>query len=85
MEAKGRALQGKARAVEVLTFLAVILVTPLSMIFAIPFGVSPQDWIDGWQRYVFLLILLAVGLSLAGFGFSTRYRVEADRVARKSP
>lgn len=84
MEAKLKAQLRKARIVEVLTFLAVILVTPVSMIFAIPFGASPQGWVDAWDRYVFLLILLAIGLSVVGFGISTNYRLEAEKL-RKSP
>jgi drug/metabolite transporter (DMT)-like permease len=84
MEGNGQGLLRKARVVEVLTFLAVILVTPVSMIFAIPFGVSPQDWVNAWQEYVFLLILLAIGLSVVGFGVSTNYRLEADRLEKKS-
>jgi drug/metabolite transporter (DMT)-like permease len=83
MDEKSQALR-KARMVEALTFLAVVLVTPVSMIFAIPFGVSSQDWINTWQRYVFLLILLAMGLSLLGFGISTNYRLAADRIEKKS-
>ena len=85
MEKNGQALLRKARVAEVLTFLAVILVTPVSMVFAIPFGASPQAWVSAWQRYVFLLILLAIGLAVVGFGVSTNYRLEADRLQRKSP
>jgi len=85
MEKNGQALLRNARVAEVLTFLAVILVTPVSMVFAIPFGVSAQAWVNAWQRYVFLLILLAIGLSVVGFGVSTNYRLEADRLQKKSP
>jgi len=85
MEGNGQALLRKAKAAEVLTFLAVILITPVSMIFAVPFGVSPQAWVDSWDRYVFPLILLAVALSVVGFGVSTNYRLEADRLLKKRP
>jgi hypothetical protein len=85
MEAKGQTVLRKARVVEGLTFLAVILVSPASVIFAIPFGVSPQDWLNACQRYVFLFILLEIGLSVVGFGVSTSYRLEVDRLAKKSP
>jgi drug/metabolite transporter (DMT)-like permease len=85
MEGKGRALIRKARVVEMLTFLVVILITPVSMVFVIPFGVSPQDWVNAWDKYVFLLILLAIGLSVVGFGLSTNYRLEADRIEKKGP
>ena len=85
MEGNGRALLRKARVVEALTFLAVILATPVSMIFAFPLGVSPQDWVNAWDKYVFLLILLAIGLSVVGFGLSTNYRLEADRLEKKGP
>jgi hypothetical protein len=85
LEAKGPALLKKARLVDVLTFLAVILVTPASVIFLIPFGVSPQDWFSTWQRYVALFILLAMGLAVFGFAVSTDYKLEADRLGRKNP
>jgi drug/metabolite transporter (DMT)-like permease len=82
MKRDNRGLVRKARAIEMLTFLAVILITPVSMIFAIPFGVSPQDWVNAWDKYVFLLILLAIGLSVVGFGVSTNYRLEADKLEK---
>jgi len=85
LEAKGRALLKKARLVDVLTFLAVILATPASVIFLVPFGVSPQDWFGTWQRYVVLFILLAMGLAVFGFAVSTDYKLEADRLERKNP
>ena len=85
MEGNGQGALRKARVVEVLTFLAVILVTPVSMIFAIPFGVSPYDWFSTWQRYVVLFILLAMGLAVLGFAVSTDYRLEADRLGRRNP
>jgi len=84
MGAEAKALLTKARVVEVLTFLVVILATPVSMIFAIPFGASPQGWVDSWDRYVFLLILLAIGLSIVGFGISTNYRLQAERLEKRS-
>ena len=83
MEAEGRALLKRARLVEVLTFLAVILSTPASVILLVPFGVSQQGWFNTWQRYVVLFILLAMGLAVIGFAVSTGYRLEADRLERK--
>jgi len=85
MVAEGKSVLTKARVVELLTFLAVILITPVSMIVAVPFGASPQGWVDSWDRYVFLLILLAIGLSVVGFGVSTDYRLRAEKLQKKSP
>ena len=80
MGAKSQALLKRARAVEVLTFLAVVLVSPASMIFLAPSGVSPQDWLGTWQRYVAVFILLATALAVFGFAVSTHYRLKADRL-----
>jgi len=77
--AKGQALLKRARTVDVLTFLAIILVSPASVIFLIPFGVTYQDWFSTWQRYVAMFILLAMALAALGFTGSTHYKLEADR------
>ena len=79
MGGKGQALMKRARAVDVLTLLAVILVSPASVIFLIPFGVTLQDWFGTWQRYVALFIILAMALAVLGFAASTHYKLEADR------
>jgi len=76
---KGQALLKRARVVDVLTFLAVILVSPASVLFLIPFGVTYQDWFSTWQRYVAVYILLAMALAAFGFAVSTDYKLDADR------
>lgn len=69
----------KARIIDVLTFLAVILVSPASVVLSFPLGVMPQVWVAVWLRYVVLFILLAIGLALFGFDASNRYRLDADK------
>ncbi len=82
MEARGPALLKKARAIDVLTFLAIIFISPASAIFLVPFGVAPQDWFATWQRYVVVFILLAMALAASGFAMSINYKLEADSLER---
>ncbi len=74
----------KARTIDALTFLAVILISPASVIMAFPLGVDPQAWLAAWSSYVALLIVLAMALSVIGFSVSFGYRLEADRRRRNS-
>jgi hypothetical protein len=67
----------------VLTFLAVILISPASVILAFPFGVTPQLWLVVWNTYDGLFVVLAIGLGVLGLGVSTHYKLEADRQRRK--
>jgi len=72
----------KARLVDALTFLAVILISPASVVLAFPLGVDPQAWLATWSTYVALLIVLAMALGVVGFSVSFGYRLEADRQQR---
>ena len=69
----------KAQLIDALTFLAVILVSPASVVLSFSLGVTPQVWVAVWLRYVVLFILLAIGLATLGFDTSNRYRLEVDR------
>jgi hypothetical protein len=72
----------KARAIDAVTFVAVILVSPASVVFSYLFGVTPDSWVRGWVTYVFFFILVALGISVLGFSFSTDFRLKADGLAR---
>jgi cytochrome c biogenesis protein CcdA len=77
---KGRSrLVTRARLVDALTFLAVVLVSPASVVLSYPLGVMPQVWVEVWLRYVAVFIVLAFGLAMLGFGASNRYWLEAHR------
>ncbi len=73
----------RARTVEVLTFVAVVLVSPASAVFGLPFGIAPGDWFNTWQRYVFFFIIIAMAIAFLGFGLSTEYRVKAGKPGPK--
>jgi hypothetical protein len=78
------ALLRKARMTDALTFLAIILISAVSAIFAIPLGVAPQAWLHTWQTYIVVFIMLAMGIAVLGFTLSTRYKLEADRLGTKT-
>jgi len=63
-----------ARALEALTVLLVILVSPLSVLISFPLGISPESWLSVWMRYVFIFVVLAVTVALTGFGAASHYR-----------
>lgn len=67
---------------EILTVVLVILVSPLSFVLGLPLGVPPATWLSLWSKYVFLFIILAILVALAGFGAATSYRVKAQALRR---
>jgi membrane protein YdbS with pleckstrin-like domain len=77
-------LETTSRNLEVLTLALVILVSPLSFVVALPFGIAPQTWLSLWVEYVFVFILVAIFLALTGFGAASSYRVRANSL-RRSP
>lgn len=72
----------KARLVDALTILAVVLLSPASVVLAPLLGVDPQVWLAMCLRYVAVFIILAVVLAILGFDLSNRYRLEAERKGR---
>jgi hypothetical protein len=72
-----------ARALEILTAVLVILVSPVSFVVSLPFHVAPETWLRLWLKYVFIFVILAVGITTAGLGAASSYRVRA-RIIRRS-
>ncbi len=77
-------LRRRAKVIDVLTFLAVVLISPASVVFSIPLGVAPEVWLDVWTTYVIAIILVAMGIGVLGFGISTHYKLQADRLNPKT-
>ena len=71
-------LMRKARLVDALTFLAVITVSPASVLLSYAFGVVPQVWVEVWLRYVVFFIILAIVVAIVGLGFSNHYWLKAN-------
>jgi len=66
----------------VLTFVAVILISPVSFIFGIPFGITPHDWLATWTHWTVVFITLAFFVTLFGFEGALVIRLKADRVSK---
>jgi hypothetical protein len=77
-------LERTSRTLEVLTVALIVLVSPISFAFSLPFNVAPETWLSLWAKYVFFFIVLAIFLALAGFGAAASYRVRADAVRRST-
>jgi hypothetical protein len=77
-------LERTSRALEILTVALVILVSPLSFLLGLPFGVSPERWLATWQEYAFVFVVLAIAIALTGFAGSFQYRVRARAIRRST-
>jgi len=71
-----------ARALEILTAVLVILVSPVSLVISLPFHIAPETWLKLWLKYVFIFVILAVGITTVGFGAASSYRVRARMIRR---
>jgi len=78
-----RSLIRESRIWEVLTFALIIVISPASFVFGLPFGIAPLAWADGWVHWVFLLVLLALAITILGFGQATTCRLKAERIKRQ--
>jgi hypothetical protein len=71
-----------ALSLEILTVVLVILVSPVSFVVSLPFHIAPETWLVLWLKYVFIFVILAVGITTVGFGAASSYRVRARMVRR---
>jgi hypothetical protein len=71
-----------ASALEILTAVLVILVSPVSFVASLPFHIAPETWLMLWLKYVFIFVILAVGITTAGLGTASSYRVRARMIRR---
>lgn len=63
---------------EVLTFIVVILLSPISFVFGLPFGIAPADWLATWLHWVVGFILLVFFIALLGFNKAFSYKLKAE-------
>ena len=69
----------------VLTFVAVILVSPVSFVLGLPLGISPHDWLTTWTHYTVIFITVAFFIALFGFEGALNSRLKADRLSKTTP
>lgn len=69
-----------ARLIVILTFVAVALLSPVSVVVALGFGWSASGWLAFWLRYVFAFIAASMATAVAGFAaaFGLMLRVEGS-------
>jgi len=72
----------RARIWEVITFVAVILISPVSFVLGLPLGISPHDWLASWTHWTVVFITLAFFVALLGFETSLSYRLKAKRTSK---
>ena len=77
-----RALVRRARVLDILTFVAVILISPVSFVFGLPFGISPHDWLATWTHWTVVFITLAFFIALFGFEGALESRLKAERISK---
>jgi len=77
-----RRLLRRSRLLTVLTFVAVILISPVSFILGLPLGISPHDWLTTWTHYTVVFITVAFFIALFGFEGALDSRLKADRISK---
>jgi hypothetical protein len=76
------ALIRRSRILVLLTFVAVILVSPISFVLGLPLGISPHDWLASWTHWTVVFISAAIVIALLGFEAALAYRLRAERISR---
>jgi len=72
----------RSNALTVLTFVAVILISPVSFILGLPLGIAPHDWLTTWTHWTVVFITVAFFIALFGFGGALDSQLKADRISR---
>ena len=84
MDDSVRRLILRSRVLFALTFVAVILISPVSFVLGLPFGISPHDWLATWTHWTVVFITLAFVIALLGFEGALTARLKADRISKTS-
>jgi membrane protein YdbS with pleckstrin-like domain len=76
-----RRLIRRAQLWEVLTFAVVVLVSPISFVLGLPFGITPDTWFAFWKHWTVVFIILAFAIGLLGFdaALTCRFKAEGSR------
>lgn len=75
-----RSLIRRSHLWEALTFAAVILVSPVSFVLGLPFGIAPAHWLASWQHWTVVFIIVAFIIAILGFGAASSARLKANRI-----
>ena len=77
-----RRLIRRSQTLTVLTFVAVILISPVSFILGLPLGIAPHDWLTTWTHWTVVFITVAFFVALFGFGGALDSQLKADRISK---
>jgi len=80
-----RRLVRRSRALTLLTFAAVILISPVSFILGLPLGIAPHDWLMTWTHWTVVFITVAFFVALFGFGGALESQLKAERISKTTP
>jgi hypothetical protein len=72
----------RSHILDALTFVAVILISPVSFVLGLPFGISPHDWLTTWTHYTVIFITIAFFVALFGFEGALASELKADRISK---
>jgi hypothetical protein len=65
---------------ESLTFAAVILISPISFVLGLPFGIAPDNWLAFWKHWTVVFIILGFIVALLGFDAALSCTLEAEGI-----
>jgi len=77
-----RKLIRRSHTLEVLTFVAVILISPVNFILGLPLGIAPHDWLTTWTHWTVVFITVAFFVALFGFEGALDSQLKADRISK---
>ena len=80
-----RRLTRRSHVLTVLTFVAIILISPVSFILGLPLGIAPHDWLTTWTHWTVVFIAVAFFVALFGFGGALDSQLKADRISETTP
>jgi len=72
----------RSNVLAVLTFVGVILISPVSFILGLPLGIAPHDWLTTWTHWTVVFITVAFFVALFGFGGVLDSQLKADRISK---
>ena len=83
LEKRTRRLARNSRLWEILTFAMVIVVSPASFLFGLPFGIDPMVWLGFWLKWTVFFIVLAIIIALLGFDAASNCWLEAEHLRKQ--
>lgn len=72
----------RSHTLEVFTFVAVILISPVSFVLGLPLGIAPHDWLATWTHWTVVFITIAFFVALFGFEGALDSRLKAERISK---